>query len=345
MNEPTHADRSSSALAQLPPGQQLVARDKWPVIGERSPLQSDRPWTLTVQGLVSQPTTWSCDELLRRPRVDRVIDIHCVTRWSRLQVPMSGVPLALLLAEAQPLPEARFVRFVARSERAHDSSLSLAVVRETDPLIAITADGAPLSQEHGGPFRLAVPGRYFYKSVKWLEEIELLAEDRLGYWESEAGYHNQADPWLEQRYATRLLPGAEVAERLIAGQFDDTHLLGLQAAGGQWLRFSARRAVLRNAKFDGCRLMEADFTGANLSNGSFVGADLRGANFAAADVEGADFSGADLRGADLASASVFGVTLGGPGQAAVIDATTRWPADVLEQLTPDQIAYLQGHDR
>lgn len=344
MNEPAHAERSSSSGPRLPPGQQLVARDKWPVIGERAPLPGDQPWTLTVQGLVSQPTTWSCDELLRIPRVDRVIDIHCVTRWSRLQVPMSGVPLAKLLAEAQPRPEARFVRFVARSERAHDSSLSLTVVRETDPLIAITADGAPLSPEHGGPWRLVVPGRYFYKSVKWLAEIELLADDRLGYWESEAGYHNEADPWLEQRYATRVLPAEEVAERRMSGQFDDTHLLGLQASGGPWQRFSARRAVLRNAKFDGCRLMAADFTGANLSNGSFVGADLRGANFTQADVEGADFSGADLRGADLASASVFGVTLYRPGHAAVIDATTRWPADVLDQLTPDQIAYLQGHD-
>jgi DMSO/TMAO reductase YedYZ molybdopterin-dependent catalytic subunit len=109
-----------------------------------------------------------------------VVDLHCVTGWSRLDVAIRGVPLADLLAVAAPKPAARFVRFASASERHHDTSLPLALAAR-DVWLVDEIDGAPLPLEHGFPLRTICPARYFYKSLKWLRAIELLAEDRLGY--------------------------------------------------------------------------------------------------------------------------------------------------------------------
>src|SRR5690606_16836039 len=121
-------------------------------------------------------------------------------RWSKLDVPFRGVPLAVLLKICPPLPVAKYVSFAARSERRHSPSVLLEDALELDTLVALACEGRPLEKLHGGPVRVVVPGRYFYKSLKWLERIELLETDRLGYWEQTAGYHNTADPWQEQRY-------------------------------------------------------------------------------------------------------------------------------------------------
>jgi hypothetical protein len=261
-----------------------------------------------------------------------------------------GVPLATLLEAAGPLPSARFISFVARSERNHSTSLPLQTALELNALIALTWQGEPIAVSHGGPLRVVVPGRYFYKSLKWLERIDLLAEDRLGYWEGEAGYHNMADPWKEQRYIASGW-GAREARELLAGRdISGKSLLGLSAAQLDLTGLKASGAVLRNADFRGARLKEACFDGANLSNAHLESADLRRASFRCqegrpADLEGANFHGADLRGADLAEASLFGATFYEAGESSVpgarLDATTRVGASGLEQLTPAQRQYVE----
>jgi hypothetical protein len=209
----------------------------------------------------------------------------------------------------------------------------------------LDCEGQPLAAEHGGPVRVVVPGRYFYKSLKWLAGIELLAEDRLGYWESTAGYHNQADPWREERYIAPGLTKQEVAAVLASRDWSGRDLLSIDAGGRELRGLVAERALLRNANFRRCDLRDAVFREANLSNAHFQNADLRGANFAGADCEGANFNGADLRGADFSGASLFGASFcseADPGErAAHLDGTTRIDTAAIEQLTPRQQEFVR----
>ncbi|WP_182869727.1 pentapeptide repeat-containing protein [Rhodopirellula sp. JC639] len=330
----------------LPPNQQRVKQDHWPVVGERAPAQSTRPWTVTLGGEVTADRCWSLSDLAALPQTTRRIDVHCVTRWSRLQMEFQGVRFAELVTDfdGQPLfnPRARFVSFVARSDRSHSTSLPLQELLDLDPLVALRAGGAPLATEHGGPVRMVVPGKYFYKSLKWLERIEFLTDDRLGYWESEAGYHNGADPWKEQRYIASSLSKQEAVRLIRQRDFSDRDLLGLQASGLELANLNAVNALLRNADLRKTALRGADFRGANLSNAHLQSADLREANFRGADLEGADFSGADLRGADLRDASLFGASFavidaaGDRRHVASINASTRVTASSLAALTPEQ---------
>jgi hypothetical protein len=286
------------------------------VVGEKAPRVSDAPWVVTIAGLVRAPATLSLAEIEALPCVERTIDIHCVTRWSKPGVVFGGVALDELLSPCGPLPGARFISFVARSDRNHSTSLPLGDALALDTLFAFSADGAPLAEEHGGPIRSVVPGRYFYKSLKWLERIELLAEDRLGYWESEAGYHNHADPQREERYIAPDAPRQVIEKALRTRDFSGLDLRGIDARGRDLSGLVAREAKLRDAHFENATLAGGDFSGANLSNAHLQGADLRGVNFRRADVEGAAFDGADLTGADFAGASLFGATFAG----AVMDA-------------------------
>lgn len=335
----------SDVDTRLPPNQALASAGKWPVVGERAPRASSEPWAVAVDGLVDNPRSWSLAELAAMPQVDRQVDIHCVTRWSRLDARFAGVPLAQLLEACAPRPEARFVSFVARSERDHSTSLPLADLRQLDALVALAHEGQPLDQIHGGPVRMVVPGRYFYKSLKWLARIELLADDRLGYWEGEAGYHNGADPWREQRYIAANLDRREVQRLLASRDLSGRHLLGLQARHLELTSLDARRAQLRNAELMDTQLQRARFDEANLSNAHLERADLRGASFVDADVEGASFVGADLRGADFTGASLFGATFapepGEEGSPAVVDGTTGIGQAQLEPLSDVQQAFLR----
>jgi hypothetical protein len=296
----------------LPPNQHLAAPGKWPVVGEKAPRAGDDDsWSVTVAGLARQPVTLTLEAIAAMPQTERVIDIHCVTRWSKPGVVFSGVPLADLLAPCLPLPEARFLSFVARSERNHSTSLPLDDALALGTLVALTADGAPLAPEHGGPVRTVVPGRYFYKSLKWLERIDLLAEDRLGYWEAETGYHNGGDPWREERYIAPDAPRHIVEKALRMRDFSGLDLRGIDARGRDLTGLVAREAKLRDAHFENAHLARADFSGANLSNAHLQGANLRNADFRGADVEGAAFDSADLTGADFTRASLFGATFVG----------------------------------
>jgi DMSO/TMAO reductase YedYZ molybdopterin-dependent catalytic subunit len=335
---------------RLPPGQQLVARGKWPLVGERVPAPIDGAWTVVIDGCVERPCRATLDELRAMPRVEQVVDVHCVTRWTRLGVAFSGVTLAALVELVRPKPAARFVSFVAHSTRRHSTSLALDEALALKTLIALAADGAPLAELHGGPVRSVVPHRYFYKSVKWLAQIEMLETDRLGYWESVAGYHNHADPWGEERYMAPSLTKAEMSAALAGRDICGRDLRGLDARGHDLIGLKAERSLLRDADFRGCLLHGANFNGANLSNAHFEGAALKNAKFEAADVEGANFNGADLRGADFSGASLFGCsfvaeceTLSDRSVAAILDRSTRIDPAALDQLTPLQGAFIAKH--
>ena len=340
-----------STAPQLPPNQQLTSRGQWPLVGERGPRRDASPWRLTIGGLLRQERSWSLQELRELPLVERTIDIHCVTRWSLLGARFRGIRLENLLQLCEPDGEARYVSFLARSEHDHSTSLTLRDAIELDTLVVLDFEGAPLAEEHGGPLRTVVPGRYFYKSLKWLERIELLAEDRLGYWEGTTGYHNVGDPWLEQRFVVRNLDASELRRRLANRDFTKADLLGVEAEGLNLDGLDASSAILRNANFTGASLRNARFDGANLSNSRFCGADLRDATFLpaadgqGADLEGVDFCGADLRGAAFRGAALLGTTfVGVDGDTpAVIDAATSFDAASLSTLDalPQQQAWLR----
>jgi DMSO/TMAO reductase YedYZ molybdopterin-dependent catalytic subunit len=185
--------------ARLPPGQYLT--DKWPVLhaGSVATYAADLAgWDLRVWGEVDNPITLTWDELSRLPRVEATQDIHCVTRWSRFDASFEGIPWSSVAELVQPRPGARFA--IAHAEAGFTANVPLEFLERDGALLATHADGEPLSAEHGRPLRLIVPGKYFWKSAKWLRGIELRREDEPGFWER-LGYHNDADPFLEQRYA------------------------------------------------------------------------------------------------------------------------------------------------
>jgi DMSO/TMAO reductase YedYZ molybdopterin-dependent catalytic subunit len=332
----------------LPPGQQLVARDKWPLVGERLPKDVADPWLVRVNDLVVKPQVFGLTDLRVLGWIEQPVDIHCVTRWSKPGVRFGGILLKTLLNFVNPQTSARFVSFIAHSARNHSTSLPLADAVSLGAMLALEADGRPLPVEHGGPVRVVVPGRYFYKSLKWLAEIELLAEDHLGYWESNAGYHNEADPWQEQRYVAEGLSKQQAEVILSKRDIRGRELRNLTAAGLDLSCLNACGAVLRNADFRRASLSNANFDGANLSNAHFEDANLTGASFAGADVEGADFRGSDLRGASFRGASLIGVSFcepfdapGGPfRRGAIVDRTTLIDSGAIDVLTPDQAAYI-----
>ncbi|HZO97499.1 MAG TPA: sulfite oxidase-like oxidoreductase [Gaiellaceae bacterium] len=182
---------------RLPPGQYLT--DKWPVLHAGEVPRVDlATWTFRVFGEVEQEVELGWEELAALPRSSNVQDIHCVTRWSRFDVRFEGVHWRELAKLARPLPGARFA--IAHAEHDFTSNVPLASLEEDLALLATHADGQPLEPEHGAPLRLVVPGKYFWKSAKWLRAIELSPVDRLGFWER-YGYHNEADPWKEERYS------------------------------------------------------------------------------------------------------------------------------------------------
>ena len=182
--------------ARLPPGQYLT--EKWPVLHAGSlPDTGLADWDFVVSGEVETPTTLSWDDFDRLPRTSTTQDIHCVTRWSRFDVTFEGVHWSVLEELVKPLPSARYV--VAHAEQGYTANVPIAFLRDPLSLLATHADGAPLTAEHGGPLRLVIHGKYFWKSAKWLRGIELTPDDRPGFWER-YGYHNDANPFKEERY-------------------------------------------------------------------------------------------------------------------------------------------------
>jgi DMSO/TMAO reductase YedYZ molybdopterin-dependent catalytic subunit len=182
--------------ARLPPGQYLT--EKWPVLQASTVPNIDlATWDFTVSGLVEEPLRLIWEQVLELPAEKVTVDIHCVTRWSRFDTTFRGVRWRELAALARPQAAARFA--IARAEQGYTANLPLEALEADDALIAYEADGAPLTPDHGWPLRLVVPSRYFWKSAKWLRGIELRSTDQPGFWER-YGYHNDADPWREERY-------------------------------------------------------------------------------------------------------------------------------------------------
>ncbi|MGH9261241.1 MAG: sulfite oxidase-like oxidoreductase [Acidimicrobiales bacterium] len=185
--------RGQTPPDRVPPGQ-FVTHD-FPVLSAgptpRTPLSA---WDFQVRGAIGRPRRWSWEEFRALPHEEVTADIHCVTKWSKLDTRWSGVAVDVLLADVDP--QGAFV--TAFSDGGYTTNLPLADV-EGKAWVVDRYDGAPLVPEHGGPARLLVPHLYFWKSAKWVRGLELTPEDRPGFWE-QAGYHNRGDPWREQRY-------------------------------------------------------------------------------------------------------------------------------------------------
>jgi DMSO/TMAO reductase YedYZ molybdopterin-dependent catalytic subunit len=183
--------------ARLPPGQYLT--EKWPVLHAGSVPRYDElsAWTFRVFGDVEEPLELGWDAFNQLPRSSTTQDIHCVTRWSRFDTRFEGVHWRDLAERVRPNPTARFA--IAHAEAGFTSNVPLSFLEDDDAVLATHADGEPLTPDHGYPLRLVIPGKYFWKSAKWLRGIELSSVDKPGFWER-YGYHNDADPWLEQRY-------------------------------------------------------------------------------------------------------------------------------------------------
>jgi DMSO/TMAO reductase YedYZ molybdopterin-dependent catalytic subunit len=185
--------------SRLPPGQYLT--EKWPVLhaGDVARYPADLTgWSFSVTGEVEHPLTLTWAALDELPKVTVVQDIHCVTRWSRFDAEFTGVAWSTIAELVLPKPSAHFA--IAHAEAGFTANVPLSALDQEGALLATHADGEPLTPDHGWPLRLIVPGRYFWKSAKWLRGIELASSDRPGFWER-YGYHNDADPWKEQRYA------------------------------------------------------------------------------------------------------------------------------------------------
>ncbi len=180
--------------SKLPPGQYLV--EDFPVLsaGPTPRLSTDR-WEFTVTTEVGRVHKWSWPELQALPAEDVTVDLHCVTKWSKLGTGWRGVTIDTLLEDVETAAD--FV--VAHSYDGYTTNLPLEDLLDGQAWVAYQYDGEPLTAEHGGPARLLVPHLYLWKSAKWVHGLRLPLEDEPGFWET-AGYHNYGDPWREQRY-------------------------------------------------------------------------------------------------------------------------------------------------
>jgi len=182
--------------ARLPPGQYHT--DRFPVLHEGDvPSYGPGEWDLRLFGLVESPFTLGLEELRALPAVSIRTDIHCVTKWTKLDTTWTGVLVRDLLARAVVAPEATHV--IAHAEHGYTTNLPLADVTRADSLVAYAYEGADIPPEHGGPVRLFIPHLYFWKSAKWLRGLELRSGDSPGFWERN-GYHMYGDPFREQRF-------------------------------------------------------------------------------------------------------------------------------------------------
>ncbi|MDX6376849.1 MAG: hypothetical protein QOE98_1152 [Gaiellaceae bacterium] len=179
---------------RVPPGQYLT--DDFPVLsaGPTPHVPLDQ-WSLAIVGAVEEPGSWTWDELNALPSETITRDIHCVTKWSKLDTRWAGVSLDVLLATVRPTGDYLSVL----SYGGYTTNVPLEDATDGKAWIATSFDEEPLEPEHGGPARFLVPHLYFWKSAKWVRGLEVLDEDQPGFWEVN-GYHNYGDPWQEQRY-------------------------------------------------------------------------------------------------------------------------------------------------
>jgi DMSO/TMAO reductase YedYZ molybdopterin-dependent catalytic subunit len=184
---------SEGPADRIPPGQHLV--DDFPVLSAGpTPYTSLSEWSFTIEG-GGAPVTWSWDEFRALPSEEITVDIHCVTKWSKLDTAWEGVSVDTLLDQVEH--DASYL--IAFCDGGYTTNLPLEHVVDGQAWVAYTYGGEPLEPEHGGPARLLVPHLYFWKSAKWVRGLRLQDENEPGFWESN-GYHLLGDPWQEQRY-------------------------------------------------------------------------------------------------------------------------------------------------
>jgi len=188
---------SAGEQGRVPPGQ-YVTQD-FPVLSAGPTPHTPLPeWTFSIRQGGDTLKSWTWPEFQALSAQTVTVDIHCVTRWSKLDTTWEGVPIQKILELAQVRPSATHV--VSHAEQGYTANLPLDVLDDEDVLLADTFGGQPLEAEHGYPLRLLVPKRYFWKSSKWIRGLEFLDHDQLGFWER-YGYNNDADPWKEERFS------------------------------------------------------------------------------------------------------------------------------------------------
>ena len=189
-------DLPPGTAERVPPGQYLT--EKWPVLHYGTvPRFEPKTWDFRVFGKVDSELKMNWEEFQKLDQTLVQADMHCVTTWSRLDQKWEGIPFAKIVELAGPTSDAHFV--IAHSEYGFTANIPIEFCLRDDCLIALRANGEPLTPEHGSPIRLVVPRLYAWKSAKWLRGIEFSATDKPGFWERN-GYHNTGDPWKEERY-------------------------------------------------------------------------------------------------------------------------------------------------
>ena len=179
---------------RLPPGQYLT--HDFPVLSAGpTPLIPPEDWSFTVTTETGVLHEWSWTDLMALPAEDVTVDLHCVTRWSKLDTTWRGVSLDVLLEDVETVADFALVH----SHGGYTTNLPLEDLLDGQAWVAFEYEGDALTAEHGGPARLLVPHLYLWKSAKWVRGIDLLLEDDPGFWE-QLGYHDYGDPWREQRY-------------------------------------------------------------------------------------------------------------------------------------------------
>jgi DMSO/TMAO reductase YedYZ molybdopterin-dependent catalytic subunit len=194
-----HEEQRVRSEGRLPPGQSLT--QKFPVLHYGPvPKIDTATWTLSVYGEVEKEMRWNWEEFQKLPTVQIKTDIHCVTSWSKFDTVWEGPLFRDFITQFGVKPSAKYV--IAHAPNGFTTNLPLETMLEDDVLLAWKYNGAYLEPQHGFPVRTLVPKRYFWKSAKWLLKLEFSAVDKPGFWE-QAGYHNEGDPWKEERYQRR----------------------------------------------------------------------------------------------------------------------------------------------
>jgi len=211
MAKDTKADRirkmkvpsvGTSMSDRVPPGQ--VVTDRFPILHEGEvPAYDMTEWTLRVFGEVEEERVVTYEQLLAMPQTQVLCDIHCVTRWSKLDTAWEGILFRDFLRLLEIKPQGKFVMLHADND--YETNVPLEDLMGDHVLLALKYDGKPLTPKHGWPLRLIVPHLYFWKSPKWIRGVEIMKDDREGFWEQN-GFHNVADPFLEQRFSGEAIP-------------------------------------------------------------------------------------------------------------------------------------------
>lgn len=191
-------ETDTSINERIPPGQYKT--DDFPVLSAGpTPRSAIERWDFSIYGEIAEDLRWTWDAFRKLPRETITVDIHCVTKWTKLDTVWAGVSIDTLLQEVNLDEQSQIAYAIAFCDGGYTTNLPIADLRDGKAWIAYEYDGKPLTSEHGGPARLLVPHLYFWKSAKWVRGLKLVSENRAGFWES-AGYHNYGDPWKEQRY-------------------------------------------------------------------------------------------------------------------------------------------------